>query len=348
MPNICLLFGGNSNEHLVSIQSAYNIYNVLKKEPEFNILLVGINKRNEWRLLNDKDFYNIAIPAYKCMIENEGKAVRLLPGNNKIYVEDMAIKVDIAFPVIHGKTGEDGKLQAILEMMNIPYVGSDSLSSYIGYDKELAKIYAKRLGIGVIPYEIFYERPTYNRLIKKFGAIFFLKPARSGSSLGVHMVKNEEDFLYAWEDAKGIDHKIIIEKYIKGRELECAVLDDSGSLIVSYPGEIILNHKFYSYEAKYINKNGAKILVNPVLKESIVKKIQKWSKILFKGLSLRGYARIDFLLDNDENLFFNEVNTIPGFTNISMFPMLMERVGYTYEKLLKTLINTSLIEFLMF
>jgi D-alanine-D-alanine ligase len=249
----------------------------------------------------------------------------------------------VVFPVLHGTFGEDGTMQGLLDIMDVAYVGPDVLGSSVAMDKDTAKNLFIQAGILTAPFELLTspDDGDYSNLAEKFGVPFFLKPPNCGSSVGVHKVKNEEEFKAAIKDAFQFDKEVIVEQYIPGREIECSVLGNE-ELIASLPGEIIPKHEFYSYEAKYIDPDGAGLEVPAKLDDATIKNVQETAKKVFKTLSLEGMARIDFFLSDNGDLYVNEANTIPGFTNISMYPKLLGVTGIGYEELLDRLINLGI------
>lgn len=254
------------------------------------------------------------------------------------------IKIDCAFSVLHGKFGEDGNMQGLFNLSGIPFVGSNVLASSVGMDKEFTKIILRDSNISIAEFISIHKNdkiPSYEEVTKKLGNILFIKPANEGSSVGVSKVNNEREFHIAINEAFKYDKKILIEEFIKGRELECAVLEDN-DIIASCVGEIITSHEFYSYEAKYINTNGSKCIIPAQLNEEISNEIKKISINAFKALGCQGLARVDFFIKENNQLVINEINTLPGFTNISMYPQLFEKSGISYKHLITKLINNAL------
>lgn len=261
--------------------------------------------------------------------------------------------IDVVFPVLHGTFCEDGTLQGLLELADVPYVGCGVLASAIGMDKEVAKRLAERAGIPVVPYRTVHGR-TYaaqaaslpDEVGRTLGYPCFVKPSGSGSSVGVHKVKKPEDLDAAIRDALRFDRKVLIEQAIDAREIEVAVLensDPSGGPLCSIAGEINPRHEFYSYQAKYLDEHGAALLIPAPISDEQLREVQQWSAMAFSTLECEGMARVDFFLDRKSGKFyFNEVNTIPGFTSISMYPKLWEATGVGYQALLSRLIDLAL------
>ena len=259
---------------------------------------------------------------------------------NKMRILD----VDVVFPIIHGTMGEDGTLQGTLELLGIPYVGCGVLASSIGMDKSITKLVAEHEGIPVVRYIVATEEqfPIFSTVKEKFGSPIFVKPASLGSSVGVSKVNNEEEFAQALKEVFELDRKALIEEAIVGREVECSILTNDG-LKISGVGEVSTTHDFYSFEAKYLDENGVKITVPAELSEEIVKKIQEYSSRLAIVCGLRGLTRIDyFYRESDGSILLNEMNTLPGFTAMSMYPRLWACEGYSAVRLINALIDDAL------
>lgn len=319
MKKVLILFGGNSYEHEISCNSV----NFLTKNIDrdlFDFKLVGIDFNNDWYEV-DKDNY----------IDSNWKNNFIKKIDN---INEYLKKFDIVFPMIHGNSCEDGKLQSMFELYNIKYVGCNSYSSLICYDKLLTKIILEKYNIPQIPYVIYDKNTNFNKL--EYPVI--VKPAKCGSSLGISVVNKKKDIKNAIKEALKYDNKIIIEKFIKNnRELECAILEKDNKLIASDVGEIINNGKWYDYNAKYETKNETMI---SNIDNKVKKNIKNYSKEIFKLLGCKDLSRIDFLFDLDENkLYFNEINTMPGFTEISMYPKLIKHEGTNFTSLITTLLS---------
>lgn len=339
-----LIFGGKSVEHEVSLQSAKNIYDALDKN-KYDVILIGIDKKGKWYLNDSSTFLlNIKNPKLISLNTNIAKKVTFIPGKE----ENQLVNSDVIFPILHGTNGEDGTLQGFLKLLNIPFVGSGVLGSALGMDKDVMKRLLRQANLPIAKFLVYkiYEKDKINlNIIKKtLDLPVFVKPANLGSSVGVSKVKNEYDFKKAIDFAFEYDNKILIEQYIKGREIECSVLGNENP-IASLPGEIISKHEFYSYDAKYIDENGALLKIPADLPKNIVKKIQKLAIETFKTLSCEGMARVDFFLTNSNKIIINEINTIPGFTKISMYPKLWEVSGISYTELINKLIELAIDRF---
>lgn len=300
---IGVVFGGKSAEHEVSLMSAQNVLNALDKT-KYSISKIKIQKDGEFSLSALK-------------------------------------KVDVIFPVLHGPYGEDGIMQGLFKILDKPFVGASVLGSAIGMDKDVMKRLLKEADIPVGKFLVkkHFEKISYQDASKKLGKIMFIKPANMGSSVGVHRVKNEKEFNDAVKDAFRYDSKIILEEYIDGQEVECSVLGNDDP-VASSVGEIVPGDDFYSYDAKYIN--ASETLLQARIDKKTEEKIKELAVKTFQVLSCEGLGRVDFLLRKNGEVLVNEINTLPGFTNISMYPKLWEASGLSQTKLLDKLINLSL------
>jgi len=254
----------------------------------------------------------------------------------------------VVFPVLHGPYGEDGTIQGLLELANIPYVGAGVLGSAISMDKDVMKRLFREAGIPVVKFLVFthnsLEKIDFDWVRDKLGLPFFIKPANLGSSIGMNKVKKKEEFQPALEEAFQYDNKILVEEYIEGREIECSVLGNHNP-VASLPGEIISRHEFYSYEAKYLDNKGAILEIPARLSQKLIRKIQNLSIKVFKVACCKGMARVDFFLKQNKEIIVNELNTIPGFTRVSMYPKLWEASGISYPELIDRLIQLALERF---
>lgn len=325
---VLILFGGKSTEHYVSCKSCKSIIeNIDKKLFEYEV--VGIDFDNTWYKFSDDLSY---------LEKGNWKDANILKIDNIIkYLKEF----DVVFPITHGNNAEDGKLQGLLELFNVKFVGCKTLSSSIGMDKVISKVIFDSLNINQVPYLVINEEYSISDIIKKLQFPVIVKPANGGSSIGISKADNKKELIKAIKEAKKYDDKVIIEKFIIARELECAVLENKKDIICSNPGEIKSANEFYDYDAKYVNETSYTTIPND-LKEDVVNKIKDYSKKIFKTLNCSGYARIDFFYDEEnEKIYINEINTIPGFTSISMYPKLIESIGITYTDLITILINAA-------
>lgn len=348
--NVGLIYGGRSGEHEVSLQSAKSIYEALDKN-KYNVFLIGIDKKGHWLLGNPANYLlNAQNPKLISLNKKNSSSVAAVnkAENSEIISLDNGQKmgkIDVFFPIIHGTYGEDGSLQGMLEMLNVAYVGAGVTGSALGMDKDVQKRLLKEAGINVANFlaikKNHFNKNTIKEVLKKFAFPVFVKPANLGSSVGISKAHNEKGLKASIDDAFKYDTKILIEEYIKGREIECSVLGNDRP-IASVPGEIIPHHEFYSYEAKYIDENGAGSKIPADLSKEVTKKVQETAIKTFITLECTGFARVDFFLRPDNKLYVNEINTIPGFTKISMFPKLFGATGIPYSELLDRLINLAL------
>lgn len=328
MKKVLILFGGNSSEHYVSCKSAKSVIENIDKK-KFKYEVAGISQDNKWYKFND-DLYYLDYGDWL-----EGNILEI--DNIVNYLK----KFDVVFPITHGTSGEDGKLQGMLELFNIKFVGSKTLSSSIGMDKSVSKVMFDKLGISQVPYLVINESYKINDIIEQIEFPVIVKPANGGSSIGISKANDKKELVRAIKEAKKYDKKIIIEKFIKARELEVAVLENNRNILCSNPGEIKSANEFYDYDAKYINSNSATIIPNDV-PLMIVDMIKEYAKKVFQELNCNGYARVDFFYDEEnKKVYINEINTIPGFTCISMYPKLIESIGINYTDLITTLIDNA-------
>ncbi len=347
--NIALIFGGKSAEHEVSINSAQNILKALDTEL-FTPFLIGISKQGSFYQFANVDIFK----KYKSLndfdLTNE-ELISLISYKESPYVYSLKSKektaIDCAFPIVHGTMGEDGTLQGLLKIVNLPFVGCSVLSSAVSMDKEYTKRLITDAGILNSKYLVLKKNSevSYSEIVQKLGTPFFIKPANAGSSVGVHKIKTETDWLLKLKDAFLYDHKVIAEEYIDGKEIECSVLGLNENPKVSLPGELIVSHEFYSYEAKYIDANGAQIVIPAEISADQVQKIQNLALKTFQTLGCDGLARVDFFLKKNGQIYVNEINTLPGFTQISMYPKMWEASGLSYSKLISELIHLAFQKF---
>lgn len=341
---VAVLYGGRSGEHEVSLQSAAAVIRNLDKT-KFDIIPIAIDKQGRWLV---SDIQQLTL----------NKSLGLDTNATKVFSGLEAIKdhgpcCDVIFPVLHGAFGEDGTIQGLCEIVDLPYVGADVLGSAIAMDKEIAKRLAAAVYIPVVPFTSFNEgqwkndKAFYQSSVNAaFHYPLFVKPANTGSSLGISKVKKETDLQSALQLAFAYNNKILIEQALDVREIEVAVLENLSfgkEPLVSIAGEIIPHHEFYSYEAKYLDEQGAELIIPAVLTEKQLQQIQEFARTIFNTLACSGMARIDFFIEKStQTIFFNEINTIPGFTQISMYPKLWQASGLSYQDLLTHLIELAL------
>lgn len=329
---IVLIFGGKSAEHEVSIESAKNVFRALDKN-KYEPTLVFIDHQGNWHRVGEEIFEN----TQDLLVASELA--------NTIRPELLA-EADVVFPVLHGPFGEDGTIQGLLRMMNLPFVGAGVLGSAVAMDKDIAKRLLKEAGLPVGKFLVFTDKKDldYDTITAEIGSPFFLKPANLGSSVGISKVSEKKDFDVAVTEAFQYDNKVLAEEFTRGREIECSVLGN-GEPVVSVPGEIVPRAEFYSYEAKYIDQDGAELIIPAQLELAHIEAVQGLAKKVFTVLNCAGMARVDFFLQENGQLFVNEINTIPGFTSISMYPKLWEASGISYPELIDRLIELAIERF---
>lgn len=349
---VAVVFGGRSAEHEVSLQSAKNVIESLDKD-KYEPVLIGIDKDGRW-FLNEQSI--------QLMDAGDPKHIRLSGSNNQVALTPNGAaskfinlekksdigNVDVIFPVLHGPFGEDGTIQGLAKLANLPCVGAGILGSSVGMDKDVMKRLLRDAGIPIGKFVTInmYNRSafSYDSLSVQLGNTLFVKPANLGSSVGISKIRNREEFEAALDVAFSYDLKVVVEEEIKGREIECAILGNEYPM-ASIPGEIIPHTDFYSYEAKYIDDNGAGLDIPAKLPAHIVKRVQEIAVATFRALECLGLARVDVFLTPEENIIVNEINTIPGFTKISMYPKLWEESGIPYTELVDRLIQLAIDDF---
>ena len=355
-----VLFGGRSGEHEVSLTSAASVMKALDPE-KYEVVPVGITREGQWRvgprafhLLTEAADGEAQRTAPLQTVLEAGQAVTpsVDPAGPKLLAlaqsPQARPEVDLIFPVLHGTFGEDGTIQGLLELAGIPYVGAGVLASATGMDKDVMKRLFRDAGLPVLPWELVlradWERDpagVRERLEKRLRYPLFVKPANLGSSVGISKAHRKEELAAAMDLAAQYDRKILVEKAIEAREIECAVLGNDAPQ-ASLPGEIIPVNEFYDYEAKYI-KEGTELLIPARLTPRQSKRVQELAVGAFRAIDCAGMGRVDFLLERRSRRFFLlEINTIPGFTSISMYPKLWEASGVPYSKLLDRLIELAL------
>jgi D-alanine-D-alanine ligase len=316
-PVIALLFGGQSEEHAISLRSAEAVWNGFKAAGKTPVL-IGITKEGRWYHCDHIGWHGHEPELFLRPYANERDGRFWRADGSKGPV------VDVLFPVLHGRLLEDGCLQGLLELAHIPYVGARVLGAAVGMDKEVSKRMVASVGVPVVPSLCLKAKPSDAMIAsigQKFGWPVFVKPAGSGSSFGVSKVSQESEFLKAFHEASEFGEKVLVEQAIEARELECAVLQVGGKWRSSSVVEITPQTAFYSFEAKYVNAEGAQFQYPAMIPPDLEIRIRNDAVQIAETLELRGLARVDFFLDKKTGaLFFNEVNTLPGFTSISMFP----------------------------
>ncbi len=337
MENIVILYGGKSGEHEVSLRSAASVLSNLDKT-KYKPELIGIDKNGIW-------YYQKNIKT-----STDGQRLELVKENpvsvvpsKGFFCGNEKIECDAVLPIIHGTQGEDGTIQGLLEIVNVPYAGAGVLGSALSLDKEKTKIICQGSGLPVAPFRSFLKNIKINRdeVIDELGLPLFVKPARTGSSVGVYKVHSADEFDDTVKKAFQFDSKILIETAIDAHEVECSVIGNYSPKAFN-PGFVVPTHEFYDYEAKYIDPDGAEKIIPAPFPAEILARVKEIAEKAYLLTETRGMARIDFFIDKkNSEIYLNEVNTIPGFTNISMFSKLCEADGLSYPQILEELIRLA-------
>jgi D-alanine-D-alanine ligase len=348
---VAILFGGQSAEHEISLISARNIAAAMNRK-KYEIVAVAIDKHGRWFIDDGARLLREAQPS-RVEFRDRSKAAAVLPGSTATPMIRLAPRrilgrVDVVFPVLHGPFGEDGTVQGLLKLANVPFVGAGVLGSAVGMDKDVMKRLLRDARIPVPKFLVFERRAlgriNYTSVKRTLGLPLFVKPANLGSSVGISKVTNEKELGRALREAFRYDNKILLEECILGREIECSVLGND-TPIASLPGEIVTSHDFYSYDAKYLDEKGARLIVPARLPKTVVTRIQELALKAFKVLCCEGMGRVDFFLRGRSEVIVNEINTIPGFTTISMYPKMWQATGISYSRLIDRLIRLALERF---
>ncbi len=360
---VAVLYGGRSGEHDVSLLSAANVIQQLDRHL-FDVVPIGIDKQGAWFLGDDIQQKSLAQPLALSLPKERERLLfnpdfigkpphNLKPTQCLLPVNTTERLFDVVFPMIHGPLCEDGTVQGLLELTDVPYVGCGVLASAIGMDKDVSKRLVQAAGIDVVPYVVLRrgqwdqdKAQCLAQLTQQLRYPVFVKPANTGSSVGVEKVKSLAELSPAIESAFHYDTKIVVEKAIDAIELEIAVLESLDPRVeepmVSLVGEVRPRHEFYSYAAKYLDEQGAEFYIPAHISEALQEKARGIAKSIFKTLECEGMARVDLFLERGTNtLYFNEINTIPGFTQISMYPKMMVASGISYQALLTHLIRLA-------
>ncbi|WP_237209914.1 D-alanine--D-alanine ligase family protein [Rothia nasimurium] len=361
-PTVALLCGGRSSEHSISLITARGVLGAIDHE-KYDVVTIGITKDGRWYLTDEAALVELTEATALAEFPDEGKQV-FLPlggGDNRLRLIDsadatsveMGPAIDVVFPLLHGPFGEDGTVQGLLEMADLKYVGCGVASSAIGMDKHFMKVAFEAAGLEVGPYEVVTHRQWVldqagaRERIEKLGYPVFVKPARAGSSFGITKVDSADQLDAAIAEAQAHDPKLVIEAGIVGREIECAVLDGHRSELprASYPGEIVVvdeQHGFYDFEAKYVSKTSAETRCPADLPAEVSERMRQLAVEAFLAVDGEGLCRADFFYTEDGRLVINEVNTMPGFTPISMYKTMWENTGLAYGELIDELISLAL------
>ena len=337
-----VLCGGRSSEHSISVLSGVSLLAAIDRE-KFEPIPLGITRNGNWVYLDGLTQKLTMNAGELPVIPDDAPAV--IVNSDGIFVDGSNLQVDLIFPVLHGPYGEDGTIQGLLEMFDIPYVGAGVLASAIGMDKATCKRLFMEAGIPSVEFDVFfwqewqeYRREITERLSEEFALPIFVKPSRAGSSNGISKVKSWSELDAAVELAKDFDEKIIVEAYAPGRELECGILGDKASRV----GEIRVlgNHEFYDFEAKYLD-GSTELIVPAKIPADVESEIQQLALDAYALIDGRGIARVDFFLTDEGQIILNELNTMPGFTATSMYPRLWEATGVAYKEVITRLIELA-------
>lgn len=348
--SVCILFGGISPEHEVSLRSAESVLNNLDKS-KYNIFPVGITKKGDWILYGGSDYSDLPSGRWLSCEKNRRAAISPVRGQGLLTFEGDCVvreRIDVVFPVLHGENGEDGAMQGLLQLAGIPYVGPDVASSATCMDKTLTKLVADSAGIRQAAWQLVTADGLKNNpqaaldaVERKFNYPVFIKPAGTGSSVGVAKAKNRESLLSALENAAKFDKKILVEEFINGHEVEVAVLGNDAPA-ASVCGEIDAGTEFYDYDAKYIS-DCARLYIPARIDEPTAEKVREAAVRVYRAMGCRGLSRVDFFVTYEgSEVVFNEINTIPGFTSISMYPKLFAASGIPYSELLDRLLELAM------
>ncbi|RKX97493.1 MAG: D-alanine--D-alanine ligase [Spirochaetes bacterium] len=348
MAKVAILYGGRSGEHEVSCTSAAAVLKNLKTE--HSAVIIGINREGKWYLQDNPS----PIPDVLAIESVSSRKITVIPGECLAFSDGEKLEVDVVIPVLHGSFGEDGRVQGLLETARIPYAGSGVLASAVGMDKDMAKRLWLQAGLPVVPWKTLHaesdsdmSESAAGELFTNLGCPLFVKPANAGSSVGISRVENEAELKSALESAWAFDRKVLVEKAIIGREIECSVMGYSNPKAFP-PGEIIPagKHEFYDYEAKYTDPDGALLKVPADLPETAVLKIQTIAEKAYRCVDAGGLSRVDFLLEGDSGkMYINEINTLPGMTPISLFPRMTAAGGLNFTAMLEKLIQGAIDEY---
>ncbi len=347
MKYAAIVFGGKSGEHEVSCLSATSVLRAIDRS-KFIPVPLGINRNGRWFLQAEQSLETIQNPAYSLSVSCDPESEVFFQAEEGFFTKDKKLQVDLVFPVLHGSFGEDGCIQGLLEILDIPYVGSGVLGSSVGMDKHLAKQLWEAAGIPIVPYvnlhhDDFNQNPqrAIETIIQNLQFPVFIKPANGGSSVGIQKCFDKDDLSKTLESAFAYDTKVLIESYIDAIEVECSVL---GNHIINTfpPASIEPKHDYYDYDAKYTDPNGAEFHIPANLPDDVQNTIRSLAARAFRAVEARGLSRVDFFLCRQSgNIYINEINTLPGFTNVSLFPRMCAEGGISYPQLITTLFELA-------
>ncbi|TVQ79041.1 MAG: D-alanine--D-alanine ligase [Bradymonadales bacterium] len=334
MKSLALLCGGPSGEHEISLISAKHFVRAMKREL-YDLRIIWWDRDGVFRLVSEDRLAAISDQPDQSL-DLGGQPLRFEKAG--IRLKESSIPIDLAFPLLHGTGGEDGRIQGFLETLGIPFVGAGLRASVLGMDKALTKLMAQRRGVNVIPFELVRQGA---RLAAPKNLPCFVKPSGSGSSLGVSLVKSEKDWEEALKEAWKQGPVAMVEPKVVGREIEIALLDDGQNRIASPGGEIrCTDFEFYSYDAKYVSSKGVDLIAPADLTDEQARSLESAAWSVFDSIGCQALARVDFFLTESGELLLNEINTMPGFTPISMYPRLMQLAGVPYSELIERLLNS--------
>ncbi len=335
--NVIILYGGRSVEHGVSVNSARNIFEYIDRK-KFNPIAIGITQKGVWYLTEGVS---------RTIEQGIPVSVALNSSRPAFRAGEKEFTADVVFPVLHGTDGEDGSVQGLLKALDLPLVGTGVLGSALSMNKIVAKRLMREAGLPVTDFIAvnYYDKkkPGFEQVKKKLGIPFMVKSASLGSSVGVSKINTKAEFAPKVADSFRYDSEILFERYVKGREVECAILGNSPAQ-ASLPGEIIIRkgYEFYTFDAKYVDPEAVSIDVPARLPKTVQKKIQEYSVRAFEVLKCEDYARVDLFYAGPGKIYVNEINTIPGFTNSSMYPMMWKERGISFTNLITRLIQLCL------
>ena len=347
--SVCILFGGISPEHEVSLRSAESILNNIDHE-KYNVFPVGITMDGDWILFGGSDYSMLPAGTWQSHDGNRRATLSPVHGQGLLSFENDCVvreRIDVVFPIIHGATGEDGAIQGLLEIAGIPYVGPHITASAVCMDKCMTKLVADQAGVKQADWCL-VTRSAYDHdaeairsmVESKFSYPVFVKPAGTGSSVGVSKVKHRDDLFAALEAALAYDPKVLVEEFIDGQEIECAVIGNKTPM-ASVCGEVDSGADFYDYEAKYITDSSS-LYIPARISDEAEETVRERAVKIYEALGCCGLSRVDFFVKKDGSVIFNEINTIPGFTSISMYPKLFEASGIPYAELIDKLLELAL------
>ena len=351
--NVCVLFGGMSPEHEVSLRSAESVLRNMDSE-KYNIFPVGITKDGQWILFGGDDYSLLPTGQWREHPDNCLATISPIRGQGLLCFRDGSYtqqQVDVVFPVLHGENGEDGAMQGLLQMAGIPYVGPHVAESAVSMDKTLTKLVADNAGVPQAAWQLVrseelpYRMETIlNSIEERFSYPVFVKPAGTGSSVGVSKASDRQALEQALTFASQYDRKILVEEFIHGREVEVAVMGNQNP-VASICGEIDSGAEFYDYDAKYISDTSV-AYIPARISEEVAERVREQAIAVYSAIGCSGLSRVDFFVTyQDERIVFNEINTLPGFTSISMYPKLFCASGIAYQELIDQLLQLALEAF---